>query len=327
MGVFSLPVLSFEENQAKRWWHLLFKAIRFLFFLFPPAGLFSYFWHLFRGKVLDRQVGDFCLELDPQDSGLSRDFYIYGNHEVYSSAYLRQKLTAKRVVLDVGSSFGFYPLLEAQKIGPKGRIYALEPLKKSFQLLCKNIKQNKKEKVILPFRLALSSHDGEGVMYVKKKRNASFLNSLASERKKEEYVSAEKVRTVTLDSFLKDKPLPDLLRLDVEGMESKVFFGGRKVLKDIPEIMVEIHPHLISEKDFLRVLAFLKKYNFYPEAIIIDPYPFWMNPDGSWKKTAYLLTYLCGDRGKFGIFRGSWQSLKKAYCLKNVSFCVFFAKK
>ncbi|MCD6194993.1 FkbM family methyltransferase [bacterium] len=222
--------------------------------------------------------------------------------------------------------FCFYPLLEAQKVGPRGRVYALEPVSRSFALLQKNITNNKKQKIIFPYRLALAPQDGIGIMCIKDRHNASFLSGY-SQTEKREGVSKEKVRTVTLDSFLRNKPLPHLLRLDTEGMEAKVFLGGKKVLRAIPEIMVEIHPHLIPKKQFLAMCSFLQRYGFYPEAIIVDPYPCWITPDKKWKRLALLFSYLCGDRNKFGIFKGSWSSFKKAYFLKNISFCVYFVKK
>ncbi|MCD6194992.1 hypothetical protein J7K05_02250 [bacterium] len=106
MSSSDLKVFSFIEKRARRWWHLGFKVLRFLFFSLPSGRTLSYFWHLFRGQ-LSIKINGFSLELDPKDRGLSRDFFLYGNYEIYSSAYLWKKLDSKKIILDAGSSFVF----------------------------------------------------------------------------------------------------------------------------------------------------------------------------------------------------------------------------
>jgi FkbM family methyltransferase len=48
------------------------------------------------------------------------------------------------------------------------------------------------------------------------------------------------VQTVTLDSLLENNPGPDVLKIDVEGVESAVLRGGARVLQHHPTIFCEV---------------------------------------------------------------------------------------
>lgn len=52
----------------------------------------------------------------------------------------------------------------------------------------------------------------------------------------------ESKQAITLDQYYRDRPKPDIVKVDVEGAEMRVLRGGEKVLRDTkPQLFIEIH--------------------------------------------------------------------------------------
>ena len=72
------------------------------------------------------------------------------------------------------------------------------------------------------------------------------------------------VTATTLDEYFTDKQQPDLLWIDVEGAELKVFSGATNVLRNVAVIYVEVsfRPMQIGKPLFGDIHQFLKKNDF-----------------------------------------------------------------
>jgi len=62
------------------------------------------------------------------------------------------------IVVDVGAHVGWYTLIAGIKVGPKGKVLAIEPEPRNFSILCRNIHDNRLNNVI-SLRIALSDSD------------------------------------------------------------------------------------------------------------------------------------------------------------------------
>jgi precorrin-6B methylase 2 len=81
--------------------------------------------------------------------------------EVYVLDLYRAKLLRKNdVVLDAGAGIGEFTVLASKKIGPGGRIIAIEPNPNDYELLQLNIKKNSCANVI-PINIGLGENTGE----------------------------------------------------------------------------------------------------------------------------------------------------------------------
>ncbi|THB66285.1 MAG: FkbM family methyltransferase, partial [Desulfovibrio sp.] len=59
------------------------------------------------------------------------------------------------------------------------------------------------------------------------------------------------INAVTLDSLFLDEKRPDVLKIDVEGFESKVLAGAKQLLSEVgPMLFLEIHPAKIEGYGF-----------------------------------------------------------------------------
>jgi FkbM family methyltransferase len=162
------------------------------------------------------------------------------NHGCWLGVYERaeQKLVAKTVrpgtvFFDVGANVGFYTLLASLLVGDNGRVFAFEPLPKNIDYLEKHLALNGAKNVTL-LKAAVSDHSGQARFYETSCRATGQISGAGS----------LPVELVSLDDlFLNGAlPLPDYLKIDVEGAEFLVLSGAQHLL-DLgrPTIFLSTH--------------------------------------------------------------------------------------
>ena len=176
----------------------------------------------------------------------------------YSKLFSREKLIQKLVknktpvLFDIGAHHG-ETVRYLKELFEKSTIYSFEPDPESFQIL-----SSKAVSGVHYYNLALSDVDGSSIFY---RNKVSHTNSLlkvnlnsedsikiaASKAKGDEQYMSEfniesQVDTITLDSFAKFNFIKnvDLLKIDVQGAESKVISGGGEILRKTAIVVIEI---------------------------------------------------------------------------------------
>jgi FkbM family methyltransferase len=180
--------------------------------------------------------------LNIADRGLSKDLILNGIREAQYVETVQKIIKEGDVVIDIGANIGYYVMLESKLVGTKGVIYAIEPVPENYDLLNKNIALNGYSNV-KTYRLALGNNNGMEQMYVPPERNLSVMTSVSNFQKGEKSVAEIEVKVMTLDEFLKDKPYPNVIRMDIEGYEYQIVKGMKKVLGTrLPlTILMELH--------------------------------------------------------------------------------------
>tara|TARA_B100000674_G_scaffold415486_1_gene364781 strand:- start:18 stop:755 length:738 start_codon:yes stop_codon:yes gene_type:complete len=186
-----------------------------------------------------------------------------------------------RVCLDIGANIGNYSKLLINKTNAK--IYAYEPLEKSFDEL-KKIKEKHKDRFFIE-KLALGNEDG-----IKKISSANDKSEKASFEKnldKLSFIDKDNLREFDvsikkLDSlnFFDSHNKVDFLKIDVEGYEYEVLLGGKKFIDfNSPKfIQIEINWHQLFKKinlyEFSKLLKDYDIFKILPHGknlIFIDP--------------------------------------------------------
>jgi FkbM family methyltransferase len=137
-------------------------------------------------------------------------------------------------------------------------VYAIEPVPRNVSCLIANI-QKYGHKNIRVFQTAIGAENKKANM-----RLAQFSNSgtlIEPERSSPHYenwfcdwyTEDIEVNVMTLDSLREkfDIPVPDMIRMDVEGYEIDVFAGADETLKAMPTksiIFIEIHPVVFDDR-------------------------------------------------------------------------------
>lgn len=170
------------------------------------------------------------------------------------------------IVVDVGAHIGFYTLKAAKEVGCEGRVIAIEPEDKNYELLVKNIRINK-YKNVTPVKLALSDFDGNAPLFLKAR---SCSHSLIGKTWITPIVGTTEVTVTTLDKLLQKLGIEriDLLKINVEGAELSVLKGCKKFLymRKISKIVVTPHPPF--KRESRRIKKYLERFDYRVEVAI-----------------------------------------------------------
>ncbi|TSC93066.1 MAG: SAM dependent methyltransferase [Candidatus Berkelbacteria bacterium Licking1014_7] len=212
------------------------------------------------------------LWVNTKDLGFSRDLWMLkGVREPFLTKRLEQEIKSGDTVIDIGANLGYYVLQEAKLVGQTGTIYAIEPVKENFLFLQKNINYNKLNNV-RSFQLALGDKNKNGEINISQKRNWSNVKQNLSKDFK--LIKKQSVRMRALDSFIKGKKMPDIIRMDVEGYEIEIIHGMERILKQKKlKIVIETHPHLVTNNARRQMFKTLRSNGFKIKWVAIEPNP------------------------------------------------------
>lgn len=164
------------------------------------------------------------------------------NGEIRTIQKIIEELRVGDIAYDVGASVGTHTIFMALKVGDLGKIFAFEPESKSFAALKANIALNKLNN-ITPLKVALGDCRGERII------RGGLGCFTFTERS--DYIPVEKMEIVDAFSFIQENnlPLPNVVKIDVEGFEYHVIRGLKNALMDPACRMVacEIHPNLLLD--------------------------------------------------------------------------------
>ena len=115
-------------------------------------------------------MDDQKLFLDKEDSLM---LSIKNNkHELTEIEFLKQIIKNGDTVLDLGANIGVYTLIFAKLVGKSGHVFAFEPDPTNFEILSKNVVENKHENVTL-VQKAVSEKNDKIKLFVSKRNHAS----------------------------------------------------------------------------------------------------------------------------------------------------------
>lgn len=228
------------------------------------------------GLVLKNILGN-KMYLDISEMGIDRELLLTGVHEKLQTEILQKTLNKGMTVVDIGANIGYYVLLEAAIVGEKGKIYAIEPIRRSFELLEKNIEVNNYQQIVETFQMAVSNKSGISKIVDTEQRNNP---TMVSPDQRSEYFQrgievttrgAVEIRTITLDEFLEDKRPVDYIRMDIEGYEIEALEGMNRVLGSNRPLTLYFELHPIFLKNPMRIAEKLKELidlEFKPIAVV-----------------------------------------------------------
>ena len=178
---------------------------------------------------------------------LSSDMYIgkslkaYGEYSEIELSIIMSFINENDVVFDIGSNIGAFSIPFAKKVGNRGKVFCFEPQNLIYELLKKNVQDNKfanvklyqngigEKKSTIDLNLidySVMDNFG-GISLVQTEKNPFFPG-------KED--PKQKIQIKMLDDFLSLKKC-NLLKIDVESMEIDVLNGGKKFIKKFRPIM------------------------------------------------------------------------------------------
>jgi FkbM family methyltransferase len=106
-------------------------------------------------------------------------------------------------VIDVGTNIGVFSLKAAKLVGPKGRVIAIEPNTRCYELLEANVRSNSRFNVTL-LNSAVSDSEAEALLYLDQYSALAslFQNHGDTEIGRWKIQATQATRTITLDSLI-----------------------------------------------------------------------------------------------------------------------------
>ncbi len=159
-------------------------------------------------------------------------------YETHIVERMRTLVQPGMTFVDVGASIGFYTVLASTLVGETGQVFSFEPGPQNKSILLLNIAEHQLKNVKL-FPVALSNEDGILLYYTSGGNGAitAFSGTAA------ELASGDLVPANRLDDFLRHEPRVDIVKIDVEGAEGRVFAGAMETLtRHHPVLFFEFSP-------------------------------------------------------------------------------------
>jgi FkbM family methyltransferase len=171
------------------------------------------------------------LYLDPLME--SKHLYATGIYEPDVVRSLESHIKPGAFVIDLGAHVGFYTLLTAGLVGPRGRVYAFEPQVEVRRVLARNVALNGYESRCRVLPYAVADTTSSRTLFVRSQQSdqsSLFAGANVSEK--------AIVETVSLDEFFAAEGWPsvDFVKIDVEGAERLVLEGMRELSARNPQL-------------------------------------------------------------------------------------------
>lgn len=163
-------------------------------------------------------------------------------YEPHVSAVLHRHVSRGDTFLDIGANIGYFTMMAAQLVGPRGKVIAIEPMDKNLQLIYLGIVRNEFENIdVLPF----GASDRAGIVSIITDPGTSnaLVQSAPSKRVPSLYAATRRI-----DDMCADLGRVNFIKIDIEGHEVFAWRGAKDLLARCkPTIASEFHPHAMRE--------------------------------------------------------------------------------
>jgi FkbM family methyltransferase len=171
---------------------------------------------------------------NPVDTYIGVSIERYGEFSFFESQLFSQLCGPGDTVFDVGANIGAHTLAFARLVGPQGFVYAFEPVRVIFNVLCANVALNGYENVQGIHAIAGRTPGEERVPDLRHDEPGNFGAFSASY-----FGDGRPVPRIPLDAFAATEKIT-LVKIDVEGMEGDVIAGASDLIaRHRPVLFVE----------------------------------------------------------------------------------------
>jgi FkbM family methyltransferase len=140
-------------------------------------------------------------------------------------------------VLDIGANRGYFSMYAANT-SKNTKIYAFEPVKKTYNSVVEHIEMNGFKDRVIPINKGVAGSNGVRTFAI----TSSISNSMVFEA--EEHSEVQSIDCISLQSVMDDYELDqiNLIKMDCEGAEYEIFYNtSDDYLARIDEIRMEYH--------------------------------------------------------------------------------------
>ncbi len=206
-----------------------------------------------KGRLFDRFVpregtrtvricGDRSMTLD-LGNAIQRMIYL-GAFSPHIAQVVRSLLAPGGTFLDIGANVGYFSVIASDRVGPKGRVIAVEP----FPPVCASLRRHLAGVAFAEVhQIGLGDVDGNLAFHVPPGGQRDYNVTLTPSP---DWPTIE-LPVRKMDDCLKEWKVGrvDLMKMDVEGAEPRVLRGGAEALRGgaVRHMIVEVNGHRLTE--------------------------------------------------------------------------------
>ena len=203
---------------------------------------------LILGHYCKLKIGSNFMIVDLRDKIISRKLYIFGVYEIEETKLFNKLIKKNMTVFDLGANIGYYTVLFSQLVGEGGKVLAIEPSIRNYNLIMQNIDLNNFNNVICVNKAVtdkpkevemIISNEGYGLNRINFTKND--LSSFDEIQKS--------VKGVPLSDIAKEYSItPDIIKMDIEGSEYLALQGMKEILSNNENIILvcEYNPQALE---------------------------------------------------------------------------------
>ena len=250
-------------------------------------------------------------------TGIGEELLEFGVHEVECLPAYLSLVKKRHIVLEVGANIGYYTVLTGRNLNNTGYMYCIEPVSESCTALAKTIELNGYTNAKI-YNLAIADYVGEIEIDICSGSNLTTAIATMPDSMSEGAVynleqwetSKRSVKCTTLDRFVQSNCIGkiDMLRMDIEGFETKAIAGAHYVLEKLMKrgscFFLEIHPvyHKYPEEEYKDMIEYIMSLGFVPYRDIrwhgknLDCLPTIWEPEEMYQEGGFGYVFLVKER-------------------------------
>ena len=233
------------------------------------GAFYNIFFRFFRNRSND---GSNLLRFKMPEHNF--EFYCRNNRDDFNIITIHEKdiidhfIPKERdIVVDIGAHIGLYTIITSKRVGPNGKIIAIEANPDNFEMLNRNVKLNQLTNVTT-LNCAVYSQETKIKLYLAGEGlNRTKYNTLMAERASEGKEKFVEVNADTLDHLIRLQGISEVnwIKIDVEGAEYEVLKGASNIISHSKDISLLIEVHNLSGSNstlYEHISQFLNLYSF-----------------------------------------------------------------
>lgn len=181
-----------------------------------------------------------------------------GTYEPELVEAVRTLVQPGMTIYDVGANIGYVSMIFADAVGDSGKVLAFEPLPENAARIQYNVHLNTYPNIWV-YEYAVIDAEKPVIFY--RHRSPGMGKAAGSAgRTDQSYEETITVHGINLDNFIfeKENPVPQLVKIDIEGGEVLAIPGMRRLLSNYsPTLLIELHGEE-SEQVAWRILSELE---------------------------------------------------------------------
>jgi len=210
--------------------------------------------------VLATTERKFKIYVDLHDRYVSRSC-LAGDYEPAETNFLLRTIKPGNTFLDIGANIGWFTLNAANIIGAKGKVFAFEPRKDTYDALSGSINENNWNEFVNVFNCAVGRDDDVlEIAWSGGTDNPGGTCLITNDVISYELSNHQKQVTSVkrLDNIIGEESV-DMIKIDIEGAEFLALEGCINILKkNYPIILSEISPDLLQKVSGVSASEYIK---------------------------------------------------------------------